>query len=458
MGSSGIQAIPSAVKNVLQSGQAKTDSDSTNKTGFGSVLNQSIQSKTSQQKSTQMTKADSHPVMAKSDNKNAQVSKSSDTKSSPVTDEKEEVEKETVAIPEEILNLLGNQLMQACDDLKQMLTQQLGITDEQLDEALETLGMTMVDLFDQKNLTSFFLQVNGETDMSALLTNETMANQLQTISNQMETINPMEELHLKPEEAKAMIEQLTAIDPVDDTEPLVQTSALQKQEEDTTKSVEEQPEEVTEAPVKEIAPKVEEEMDSQTEQNTESQPKKPQTTKEVNIIVNGDMQVTTETKIQFMDQLAPTSQAKEIVEQIVKEIKVNLSTDQTSMEMVLTPETLGKVNLTVTSKNGMMTAHMVTETRTAKEAIESQIDTLKETLNQQGMKVDAVEVTVAANNFDFLNQSGMNQNSQEHPQGTRKSGGKLRMTDDSEEDYAEQEEKEKINASIGKGTQIDLTA
>ena len=78
----------------------------------------------------------------------------------------------------------------------------------------------------------------------------------------------------------------------------------------------------------------------------------------------------------LVDSGRTTTNAKEIVEQIVKEIKVKISPDQTSMEMVLTPETLGKVNLTVSAKHGVMTAHLVTQTQAAKEAIESQIGSI----------------------------------------------------------------------------------
>jgi DNA invertase Pin-like site-specific DNA recombinase len=63
-------------------------------------------------------------------------------------------------------------------------------------------------------------------------------------------------------------------------------------------------------------------------------------------------------------------------------------------------ESLGKVNLTIHSKEGVMTAHFVVENQISKEAIESQLSTLRETLNQQGIKVEGIEVTVSAYAFE----------------------------------------------------------
>lgn len=90
---------------------------------------------------------------------------------------------------------------------------------------------------------------------------------------------------------------------------------------------------------------------------------------------------------------------RDIVYQLVDAVKVNIGGDNTSLEMQLTPESLGKVQLNISSKDGVMTAHIITEDRTAKEAIESQLQTLKDTITEQGFKVDAIEVTVS--NFSF---------------------------------------------------------
>ena len=69
--------------------------------------------------------------------------------------------------------------------------------------------------------------------------------------------------------------------------------------------------------------------------------------------------------------------------------------ETTSLEMQLNPANLGRVHLTVATTGGVATASMIVENQMAKNALESQMITLKESFAQQGLKVDEVEVTVA---------------------------------------------------------------
>ena len=79
---------------------------------------------------------------------------------------------------------------------------------------------------------------------------------------------------------------------------------------------------------------------------------------------------------------------------------MSVNEDTSSFEMQLNPEHLGKINLQVAAKNGVVTAQIATENAAVKEALESQLITLKETLNNQGIKIEAVEVTVASHGFE----------------------------------------------------------
>ena len=88
--------------------------------------------------------------------------------------------------------------------------------------------------------------------------------------------------------------------------------------------------------------------------------------------------------------------ADKIIKQITDDIRLYAKADTTSLEIQLEPETLGKVGITVTSKAGTITAQLVVQNEVAKEAIESQMATLKESFASQDIKVDAVEVTIAS--------------------------------------------------------------
>jgi flagellar hook-length control protein FliK len=88
------------------------------------------------------------------------------------------------------------------------------------------------------------------------------------------------------------------------------------------------------------------------------------------------------------------------VEQVIEHIKSQVKEDFTSLEMTLNPQSLGNVAVNLISKNGALTAEFTTQTEAAKAALESQIVVLKENLEQQGVKVDAVDVTVSSHAFE----------------------------------------------------------
>ena len=90
-----------------------------------------------------------------------------------------------------------------------------------------------------------------------------------------------------------------------------------------------------------------------------------------------------------------TQTMNQIVEQVVRQIRIRVMPETTSMELRLNPASLGRVNITVAASAGVATATMVVENQMAKEALESQMIHLKEAFNEQGLKVDEVEVTVA---------------------------------------------------------------
>ena len=116
--------------------------------------------------------------------------------------------------------------------------------------------------------------------------------------------------------------------------------------------------------------------------------------------------------VQTKEDKMITVDPMELVRQIVEKIKVKVDMNTTSMELLLNPESLGKVNLQVVSKNGVMTAQFTAETEAAKVAIESQLTVLKENLQNQGLKVEAIEVAVGTFEFNQSDNQSKEQNQQ----------------------------------------------
>ena len=96
-------------------------------------------------------------------------------------------------------------------------------------------------------------------------------------------------------------------------------------------------------------------------------------------------------------------QMTEIVEQVVRQVRVRMMPESTNMELQLHPASLGRVNVQVNAAAGEATARLIVENQAAKEALESGMIRLQEIFEERGLKVNAVEVTIG--NFDM----GLNQ-------------------------------------------------
>ena len=102
-----------------------------------------------------------------------------------------------------------------------------------------------------------------------------------------------------------------------------------------------------------------------------------------------------------------------IIRQVAEQIHVQVTSDTSSMEMQLNPESLGRLTLSVELKQGMLTAKFIAENEQVKEAIESQAAVLREDLDRQGVKVEAIEVAVETHEFERNLEQGQQQSQAE---------------------------------------------
>jgi len=109
----------------------------------------------------------------------------------------------------------------------------------------------------------------------------------------------------------------------------------------------------------------------------------------------------------------------DIATQIIEQVKLHIRPDNTKMELQLNPEHLGKVELEITSKNGELSARLNVQNDHVKEAVESQMQVLRETLELQGLKVETIEVTVAEFGFRFQDEQGNTEQFQQRHQRSR---------------------------------------
>ena len=290
-----------------------------------------------------------------------------------------------------------NQVAEAVKEL-------LGISDEELNQMLEQLGITNLQLIQPETLQNLVLMANSEQDAVVLLTDAELLNTVNELSAQVEHI--LQEAGITPEEL------LEAFDNPDFA-GMVEEAVTRLTEEN------EEPEEESTTVENKASATTEEKTEHNTEVRTEDKGTED-SLKDRNSEDSTDVDGFTEQFVQNLQKAAQdisevtgqkdiVQMIREVADQILEKIKVSVTPETTSLEIVLTPEELGKVNLTVSADaDGMMKAKFVTESEMAREAIERNLVQFKEMLQEQGLKVDTIEVTVGNFEFDRNGQTGDN--------------------------------------------------
>ena len=107
----------------------------------------------------------------------------------------------------------------------------------------------------------------------------------------------------------------------------------------------------------------------------------------------------------------------EIIRQIVDQISIANTTGESVIEMQLNPENLGKLYINVTEKNSEITARIAVSNEAVKNALESQMATLRENLQDANIRVNDVEITIATHEFEQnLEQNAGNENGRQDGQ------------------------------------------
>lgn len=290
---------------------------------------------------------------------------------------------------EEINESMLDKVKELFSKIESNLMEGLGLTKEELEKQLELLGCTMFDMLNMDNLKQLILSVNGSNDITDVLTNETLATTLNSLTASIEELIQENELNLSATEFDEELKQ--AMDEV-----IKQMDEFDMNDNTT--------EEVKETKGPEVQIFVEEDSSRSNSSSSEGETNTKDNNNILDNIMNNLAGINNENPINLTEAMTKVNEIRDIVIQIVEQIKILIKPDQTSMEMQLNPENLGKLQLSVISKEGVLTAQFTTSNQAVKEAIESQMVFLKENLTNQGLKVDAIEVTVS--NFEF---SGSNE-------------------------------------------------
>ena len=311
------------------------------------------------------------------------------------------------------------------DELISTVAEDLNVSEEDLIAAMENLGMVWTDLLNQQNLADVAIELNVSADSTELLLNSDFQNVLMDV-NQILT-DAAVNLGMDVNEFTDIVAQMTLVEP-DEAAALNEVagealnSTVQTTEEvETADNGTVKADVVTKTDagqtkdnayvVNENAVKsVDDDMDAAGSSqdftgNSDSDGKQADTEGNNGILFAQDTDANVMAELNADDVNADyrpymSTDTTELINQIVDNIRLNVSQDTTSIEMQLNPENLGRVYVHLSAKEGTVNAQFTATNEVVKEALEAQIVTLKENLNQAGVKVDAVEITVSSHEFE----------------------------------------------------------
>lgn len=378
----------------------------------------------------------------------------------------------------------AEEVEKAAEELVQDIAEEMDVTPEEVEEAMAVLGLTAVELFDVDNLRQLLLQISGSTDELSLVTNEELYGNLQNLFTVVEEslASLQEELGLSEEELNALVEQMISENGESDMQDTALVQDMPEADlegmKDYTVSVQKDGETVQVKVTVDDASgnkSVQEEVTDTSK--AELQDARRMQTKDTSADSGGregnaadnaagnPLLQTPDKPIETVETPAPVSegyqsmQTEDIMNQIMDYMRINLKADSQQMELQLHPASLGTVNVQIASKDGAITAQFTTQNEAVRAVIETQLIQLKEQFEEQGIKVDAVEVTVASH--EYGQQFSQDDANTDQKQGkSAKSTRKINLDEiDEEDELSEMEESERIAVEMMKanGNTVDYT-
>ena len=387
------------------------------------------------------------------------------------------------AASEEVTEVTTEQASATVDNIIAKTAEVLGISEDDLKEVLENLGLTAMDLANPQNVSMLVATVKADGDMMSLVTdealtelvseiNEVVTSTLEEVSeelgidigeltakleeaietpkNDVVTENVTPAANTNTEEVKAFdqeVKDFTAKEVVSDDKAVV-TVATTNETNDTSDDAGES-----------LA-----DSKNQNQSLTFTKNDKHESVKDNSVHAEAQANTFNANVNNLNPQevsLAPfgentqslSSTQLDVINQINEYMKTQIKADMSTLEMQLNPANLGAVNVALSSKDGNVTAQFTTQSELVKAALESQIMILKENLEQAGVKVNAVEVSVESHAFERnLDEQGQNSGQEakeEEEKRLRKATRRLNINDlFADDNSVELSEEESLTAEM----------
>ncbi len=357
------------------------------------------------------------------------------------------------------------------------LKEEFGVSDEEILNALENLGLTALALLDADKMPEIVAELTDSEDVLTLVTDENLYNKLLSVT---ETVNEAKENlmaleNLEPEEFNEALKEFETVDNLryaDAEIPKRDFSSPEKLEDKITVNVQGKAE-IRNAFERSSSERALTENENTTETEDIFKPEAMESSAKEDTSEEGFSKQESPMNFAFnlLDKTAKAMEAakpeavysevdvENVINQMTKAIRVEITPETSEINLRLHPESLGNVSVKVVANHeGVLTAEFTAQNESVKAIIESQAMVLRETLEAKGITVEAVEVLVQSHEFE-RNLDGERQNGSYEGNNQRRRG--LRRINLSEEtvDYETSEDDYLVKEMMAQnGNTVDYSA
>ncbi len=373
---------------------------------------------------------------------------------------------------------------EAGKELVSKMAQALDISEEDILSAMEILGLMAGDLLNPENVQLLVTEVIGEDKALDLLTDTDLYATMQDLmeganSMRSELLNEFdlseEDLNLAidsfDDELKAVVDGQKKEGPSDNTEKVPEVIVNEAGDE-ISKDIKapQSKEQIPEIKVDAGSEEVEITEFKPVEETSESSNNHKETKDGLNDggqnanlfnqLINNITEAVdsgSASAISYTDR----AQMENIIRQITEKITISAGNGETSMELQLHPAHLGNVNILLTSTKDGIVAKFTAQNELVKEAVESQMVALQQKFDAQGVKVTAIEVTIASHAFEQNLEQDQQGQAYEQAEGrSKKSLRRINLSEITEFEEEDMSEEELIAAKVMEmnGNTVDYSA
>ena len=412
---------------------------------------------------------------------------------------------ETESLDEEKIKDLAEEISEITNQIVDKIKSEFEVTDEEIEEAMEVLGLTIADLTKPAELRNLLMELTGTTDSIELLTNVELYDSVKEVTDFASNLftEVAKDFSLSTEQLTEMINTESFEEALNEVDVSV-TSNEAETEADAEVVSEVTVDKTTDAalafensdkananetkPVESNNSNESEEVPIDTEKKAPDKIEKPESFAQSNLMNDEAMNERSENRksfnfdssknqeFTFNQTQAVTNQTvntvgdivetvtsyttgadtDNIMRQVTDYVKVHISEDVTKMEIELHPASLGTVNMQINSQNGQITAHLTVQNELVKSVLETQMIKLQETFDEQGTKVSAIEVTVAEYSLNSQSDNNYSEERNGKSYGSKKKG--INLNEIGSLDELDEEEQLEAKVMEMNGSSVNYTA